>query len=338
MKFKMSLTVFCLLFNFVFLQASSNFSSSDDGSEGSTNSQVLVGIKKSLTKEQVRMSRERQAAAIADQVPVVEIGTGDVLCSELSQLFIYHHQEYKKIGLGIFYEKYRDDIVETLKQAAQAESRLPFHIEDLIHSSLKKNMKLSNLNKEPVSRKMAIQAKQGGQYRILGAEVPSTFIVEEEEFKDAIFNITQAKKVMLESVKQYVDDNLQEVHATCVPSAPFQSTSNKVLRIPCCGAMFHKRCLVSCKKYKVSSCLNSQCKVAENGACFSAKWDEEFYSRALESHAVTRKEIPAKDECLVCTSPLKRNVVQAALVLGRSTTKKVRPMAGCLCLGYVKWK
>lgn len=338
MKIKISMMVFGLLF----LQIS--YSSDSDSSDLQTTVFYDVsspGTKKSLTKEQIRISREQQVAAMADQTQVVEIGTGDALNSEMNQLFIYHHRKHKGVDLGVFYEKHREGIVETLKQAAQVDSRLPSSIERWVHNELKKNMELSEFNNALISRDIAAQPKKGGPYRVLGANVPSTFKVEEEEFKDAIFNITQAREIVLASVKQHIDGNLTAARAACAPPAEFQqSTSSKVLRMPCCGSMLHEGCFASCKKYKVSSCLNSQCKTAENGKKYPTTWNEEFYNTVLSSAAMARKEIPNGSECSVCTGPLKRNIVEVALTTSRSTSKKVKPIlaAGSFPVDSLRWK
>lgn len=236
---------------------------------------------------EVLQARKEQQAMIAHSIPKkIEVGMIDTVYSHIDQVFIYG-QVYKSIGLREFFEKH-EHVVTHFKEFVPELCFLDDETEININEQLQENPEQRDID----------------SYSFVGPELPT--------LNDDLFNVTKAKKIVLRQVKQYIDDNYQDVYRECYGMQSAQNNSKKVFRVPCCNKQFHESCLIASKAHKINACPNAECQIAENGKHYSKTWDAAFYDKIFMKRALPRKEI-AHDTCSLCEETLKEKLSGSVL-------------------------
>jgi hypothetical protein len=284
MKFK-KIMMFCVFYSFDLLQASQHTTS--------------LNRTFPLTAEAIRIQKNKQFQALKNEPKKIEIGTIDVLHVQIDQLLLYQSNKHDEVETGgiqldVFAQKY-SNVIEKIKKQTQDLYALPPVARADIYA---------NLNKYPGRRDVLCW---GNHYVFVGI-MPLN-----DGYDDAIYNVGGAKRYALELVQKHINDNYAEVNNNCNQPILPQIDSTKVLSTPCCSTQFHEKCLIRCRNYKVASCPNAQCQVAENGIPYAKSWNDNFYGKVLFGVALSRKEI-ASGTCMLCEDPLKLDMPKKSLL------------------------
>ncbi len=242
----------------------------------------------SLTSVQLQAMRRKQAAAVAVESQRIGVGTIATLHSQIDQFFIYQGKSYRAIGFDVFHKKF-SDTVTFLKQEAQVDSSLSESDINKIYTGLKDNPTQRDIRK----------------FRVLG-DMPSS-----AEFQDNLFNIDQAKRIVLTAVREYIDENYAQVRRECIGSGLATTTSKDVWRPGCCDVQMHRSCFKQCQHNDVAHCINPFCQIGEDGRPYSLNWTSAFYAEVLEKNKALKSTKIRDMDCPVCMEPLKPVIAEA---------------------------
>ena len=331
----MKLKVFIItafFYSFLILQASSDsaeiMSASEQGRSlsSSPQSSVLSSTSssplllsdrsiQSLTPKQLQVIRARQIATVAAEPKKVEIGTFDVLLGQIDQIFIYQDSLYKGVGLRDFSEKY-PEIINNFKADAQYSYALLGSTVDKVHAVLENN---------PTKREITLKKGLSGElthYKIIGT-TPSSFT---DDFgiqqNDALFNINQAQRDVLNHVHEYIDNNHAQVRKNCTGLGLPNIASQEVWGPGCCDVQVHRSCFKQCQHNMVTSCINPFCKKTEDGKYCRTAWTPDFYKKALAAGPVVTKKRIRDAQCPVCIEPLKPTDGILTTMIGKISKNK----------------
>jgi len=163
-----------------------SFFDSDDESEPSDDMEQNIVVPKTkklpVTPEEIRIHKEQQAKALAEERKRKEIGTYDAVSRCVHQFFTYGAKSYKGIGYSDFFKKYQNEVDAFLASLAEDHSvMLPAYIVEDIHDELSiKQRQNINLPSEIVENGQWQQVMK--YYKIVGI-MPSTFRTKDQKGK-----------------------------------------------------------------------------------------------------------------------------------------------------------
>lgn len=147
-----------------------------------------------------------------------------------------------------------------------------------------------------------------GQFVIVGAEIPSRWQVVTSfagnvttaDQQEKIYNISQARTVMIRRIRQHIDDHYETVKKRCmrqVIEPETQIVSQEVIQPGCCDLQIHNSCFIDCKKNELKTCINPFCK---------RSWNSRFYHEVELINPVLESNLVRDIACLICMQALKK--------------------------------
>lgn len=232
----------------------------------------------------VRSTKSRTRVIIPQQ-----IGQSGALGQAFAQIFSHEHHEYEGIDLSVFNEKYSDRMLAFYEQA-QHKGLLSFLACQQINSArqaYRDDFAALQISDPETAARINPELRTIGKYELVGE-------IDEEE---GYCNISRARKYVINAIKRFIHDHMQEVRRVCVrPCSTSTQVSQAVWAAGCCDLQGHVSCLKECQKFRLASCPNLFC---------AQPWNTEFYDQLRRKNPIVScKKMHEQADCPICLEPL----------------------------------